>query len=167
MQENIFTVLKQLWDIYPNHRMDADMSTRRLKSYAGLLADIPLETLKQAVVQVAANMEFFPSVYELRRAAVECQQHGKAYQVGDFTQPNPMKVQAYLVERRLNLMDRFYREAVLDQADWELLAREYLIADMPYGADYVTKLYRDRSGSDLHPALLASIQSKLTMEVAV
>lgn len=63
----ILDVLTMLGAAYPKFKMTPDT----VKAYSRLLQDIPIESLKAAALQCATSSEWFPSVYELRRAAVD------------------------------------------------------------------------------------------------
>ncbi len=60
-------VLGMLSSVYPHY----NLTPETIKSYAILLSDIPVDTLKAAAIQCARTKTFFPSVSELVSAAYD------------------------------------------------------------------------------------------------
>ena len=65
-RKDITEICTMLANTFPRHKLGRET----VQVYYDLLKDLPAETLKAASIECATSSPFFPSVYELRKAAV-------------------------------------------------------------------------------------------------
>lgn len=68
-EEDIDTIVSGLATVLPRRKEDAASAAAKLATYAAALADIPLPDLLAASDHLIRTSQFFPTVFEIRRAA--------------------------------------------------------------------------------------------------
>jgi hypothetical protein len=122
----IFTHLERLTHAFPGKTQ----SRATLELYAELLVDIPGYVLAKAVEQHIGSSNWFPKVAELRRAAVD------VAGTTDFRELLQTLVDDLRGEA-VRLEDRFFRQGILDEGEWETLAEQFEDMGREHGAERI------------------------------
>ena len=89
--ENVGDVIKFLQATYPRQAFSAD----NVKAYVMMLEDLPIDHLRMAVLKLAADSKWFPSIAEIRGAAADLDLQSRGI---------VSAIEAYEIAQRHNIM---------------------------------------------------------------